>query len=69
MELSEIEDLPNKLLREEAGRAFRLHASASMDMWLCAKKANEDGRAKVAEASKAIQVEANLAKDMQAAER
>ncbi|CAL2271005.1 unnamed protein product [Prunus armeniaca] len=57
MELSEIEDLPKKLLREEAGRAFRLQASASMDMWLCvkrainaaekAKKAYEDGRAKV----------------------
>ncbi|CAL9000862.1 unnamed protein product [Prunus brigantina] len=37
MELSEIEDLPKKLLREEAGRAFRLQASASMDMWLCVK--------------------------------
>ncbi|CAL9000920.1 unnamed protein product [Prunus brigantina] len=59
MELSEIEELPKKLLREEAGRAFRLQASASMDMWLCvkcpinaaekAKKAYEDGRAKVAE--------------------
>ncbi|CAL2238408.1 unnamed protein product [Prunus armeniaca] len=79
MELSEIEDLPKKLLREEAGRAFRLQASASMDMWLCiklainaaekAKKAYEDGRAKVAEASKTIQAQANLAKDMQAAER
>ncbi|CAL9020652.1 unnamed protein product [Prunus brigantina] len=79
MELSEIEDLPKKLLREEAGRAFRLQASASMDMWLCvkrainaaekAKKAYEDGRAKVAEAGKAIQAQANLVKDMQAAER
>ncbi|CAL2227259.1 unnamed protein product [Prunus armeniaca] len=79
MELSEIEDLPKKLLREEAGRAFRLQASASMDMWLCVKrainaaekvkKAYEDGRAKVAEAGKAIQAQANLAKDMQAAER
>ncbi|CAL2247797.1 unnamed protein product [Prunus armeniaca] len=79
MELSEIEDLPKKLLREEAGRAFRLQASASMDMWLCvkrainavekAKKAYEDGRAKVAEAGKAIQAQANLAKDMQAAKR
>ncbi|CAL8116861.1 unnamed protein product [Prunus armeniaca] len=79
MELSEIEDLPKKLLWEEAGRAFRLQASASMDMWLCvkrainaaekAKKAYEDGRAKVAEAGKAIQAQANLAKDMQAAER
>ncbi|CAL8998322.1 unnamed protein product, partial [Prunus brigantina] len=79
MELSEIEELPKKLLREEAGRAFRLQASASMDMWLCvkraitatekAKKAYEDGRAKVAEVGKAIQVNANLAKDLQAAER
>ncbi|CAL9000624.1 unnamed protein product [Prunus brigantina] len=78
MELSEIEDLPKKLLREEAGRAFRLQASASMDMWLCvkrainsaekAKKAYEDGRAKVAEAGKAIQDHAHLVKDMQAAE-
>ncbi|CAL2272496.1 unnamed protein product [Prunus armeniaca] len=79
MELSEIEDLPKKLLREEAGRAFRLQPSASMDMWLCVKrainaaektkKAYEDGRAKVAEAGKTIQAQANLAKDMQAAER
>ncbi|CAL8164405.1 unnamed protein product [Prunus armeniaca] len=78
MELSEIEDLPKKLIREEAGRAFRLQASASMDMWLCvkrainaaekAKKAYEDGRARVAEAGKAIQAHANLAKDMQATE-
>ncbi|CAL9018063.1 unnamed protein product [Prunus brigantina] len=79
MELSDIEELPKKSLREEAGRAFRLQASASMDMWLCAKrainaaekakKAYEDGRAKVAEAGKAIQTQANLVKDMQAAER
>ncbi|CAL8112647.1 unnamed protein product [Prunus armeniaca] len=73
MELSEIEDLPKKLLREEAGRAFCLQASASMDMWLCvkqainaaekAKKAYEDSRARVVEAGKAIQDHANLAKD------
>ncbi|CAL2269982.1 unnamed protein product [Prunus armeniaca] len=79
MELSEIEELPKKLLREEAGRAFRLKASASMDMWLCmkrainaaekAKKAYDDGRARVAEAGKAIQDHANLVKDLQAAER
>ncbi|CAL8112746.1 unnamed protein product [Prunus armeniaca] len=37
MELSEIEDLPKKLLQEEVGRAFRLQASASIDMWLCVK--------------------------------
>ncbi|CAL8085555.1 unnamed protein product [Prunus armeniaca] len=30
MELSEIEELPKKLLREEAGRAFRLQASISL---------------------------------------
>ncbi|CAL9018473.1 unnamed protein product, partial [Prunus brigantina] len=79
MELSDIEDLPKKVLREEAGRAFRLQASASMDMWLCmkrainaaerSKKAYEDGRAKVAEAGKAIQANEDLAKDLQAAER
>ncbi|CAL8136798.1 unnamed protein product [Prunus armeniaca] len=79
MELSEIEELPRRLLREEAGRAFRLQASASMDMWLCmkrainasekAKKAYDDGRARVAEAGKAIQDHANLVKDLQAAER
>ncbi|CAL8134569.1 unnamed protein product [Prunus armeniaca] len=49
-----------------------------MDMWLCmkrainaaekAKKAYDDGRARVAEAGKAIQDHANLAKDLQAAE-
>ncbi|CAL9010607.1 unnamed protein product, partial [Prunus brigantina] len=53
--------------------------TASMDMWLCvkrainaaekAKKAYDDGRAKVAEAGKAIQDHAHLVKDMQAAER
>ncbi|CAL2228544.1 unnamed protein product [Prunus armeniaca] len=79
MELNEIEELPKKLLREEAGCTFRLQASASMDMWLCvkrainaaekAKKAYEDGRARVAEVGKAIQDHANLAKDLQAAER
>ncbi|CAL2277638.1 unnamed protein product [Prunus armeniaca] len=73
MELSEIDELPKKLLREEGSRAFRLQASASMDMWLCmrraintakrAKKVYEDGRAKVAEAGKALQDHANLLKD------
>ncbi|CAL2277046.1 unnamed protein product [Prunus armeniaca] len=61
MELSEIKKLPTKLLREEASRAFRLQALA--------KKAYEDGRARVVEAGKAIQAHANLAKDMQATER
>ncbi|CAL8163010.1 unnamed protein product [Prunus armeniaca] len=105
MELNEIEELPKRLIQEEAGHAFCLQASvsfqpfpgrltdcflyissdipfvphASMDMWLCvkrainaakkAKKAYEDGRARVAEAGKAIQDHANLAKDLQAAER
>ncbi|CAL2232161.1 unnamed protein product [Prunus armeniaca] len=79
MELSKIEELPKKLIREEAGRTFRLQDSASMDMWLCmrrainaverAKKAYEDGRAKVAEAGKALQNDAHLVKDMQAAKR
>ncbi|CAL8090632.1 unnamed protein product [Prunus armeniaca] len=63
MELNEIEELPKKLLREEAGRAFRLQASALMDMWLCMKRAIN------AEAGKVIQDHANLAKDLQAAER
>ncbi|CAL2237450.1 unnamed protein product [Prunus armeniaca] len=39
MELSEIEALPKKILREEAGCAFRLQASSSMDMWLYMKRA------------------------------
>ncbi|XP_016648286.1 PREDICTED: uncharacterized protein LOC107880709 [Prunus mume] len=83
MELSEIEELPKKLIREEDGRAFRLQASASyrslMYIWLCvkraitaaerAKKAYEDDRAKVAEVGQVLQAHANLVKDMQAAER
>ncbi|BBG99546.1 hypothetical protein Prudu_009268, partial [Prunus dulcis] len=79
MELPEIDELPKKLLREQAGRAFRLQASASMDMWLCvkraitaaerAKKAYDDGRAKVAEAGKVLQDHAQLFKEKEAAER
>ncbi|XP_034197670.1 uncharacterized protein LOC117613133 [Prunus dulcis] len=79
MELPEIDELPKKLLREEAGRAFRLQASASLDMWLCVKraisaaervkKAYDDGRAKVAEAGKALQDHAHLLKEKEAAER
>ncbi|KAL6276206.1 hypothetical protein ACE6H2_019807 [Prunus campanulata] len=79
MDLSEIDDLPKRALREEAGRAFRLQASASMDMWLCMKRAitaaerakrmYEDGRSKVADAAKALQDHANLVQDMHAAER
>ncbi|CAL2257078.1 unnamed protein product [Prunus armeniaca] len=78
MELSEIEEIPKRLIREEAGRAFCLQASAFMDIWLCmrraitaaerAKKAYEDGRAKVAEAGKALQDHAHLLKDKQAVE-
>lgn len=104
MDLSEIEELPKRLLREEAGCAFRLQASvsfllcklmitvssytfadsvfifqASIDILLCmkraisapkcAKKAYDDGRAKVAEAGKALQDHAHLLKDKQAAKR
>ncbi|CAL9011370.1 unnamed protein product [Prunus brigantina] len=79
MELSEIDELPKRLLWREAGCAFRLQASASMDMWLCmrraitvaerTKKAYEDGHVKVAEAGKALQDQAHLHKDKQAAER
>ncbi|KAL6284824.1 hypothetical protein ACE6H2_015753 [Prunus campanulata] len=79
MDLSEIDDLPKRALREEAGRAFRLQASASMDMWLCMKRAitaaerakrmYEDGRSKVADAAKALQDHASLVQDMHAAER
>ncbi|XP_034199565.1 uncharacterized protein LOC117614769 [Prunus dulcis] len=79
MELPEIDELPKKLLREQAGRAFRLQASASMDIWLSfkraisaakrAKKAYNDGRAKVAEVDKALQDHAQLLKEKEAAER
>ncbi|CAL2227547.1 unnamed protein product [Prunus armeniaca] len=68
MELSEIEDLPKKLLREEASRAFRLQALRAINATEKAKKAYEDGMARVAEAGQAIQAHANLAKDTQAAE-
>ncbi|BBG99119.1 hypothetical protein Prudu_008709, partial [Prunus dulcis] len=79
MELPEVDELPKKLLREQAGRAFRLQAAASMEMWLSvkraisaaerAKRAYDDGRAKVAEAGKAIQDHAQLLKEKEAAER
>ncbi|BBG93369.1 hypothetical protein Prudu_001357, partial [Prunus dulcis] len=91
MELPEVDELPKKLLREQAGRAFRLQAAvgllfdylprvqASMEMWLCvkraisaaerAKKAYDDGRAKVTEAGKAIQDHAQLLKEKEAVER
>ncbi|CAL8169584.1 unnamed protein product [Prunus armeniaca] len=45
MELFEIEDLPKKLLREEAGRAFRLQASVSANhsqlQWACGCASSE----------------------------
>ncbi|BBN67737.1 hypothetical protein Prudu_168S000100, partial [Prunus dulcis] len=78
MELPEVDELPKKLLREQAGRAFRLQAAASMEMWLCvkraisaaekAKRAYDDGRAKVAEAGK-LSRHAQLLKEKEAAER
>ncbi|CAL8167671.1 unnamed protein product [Prunus armeniaca] len=53
-----------KSLCEQAGRAFRLQATANMEMWLGMKRAvnmaervqkkYEDGRAKVAEAGKML---------------
>ncbi|KAL6280046.1 hypothetical protein ACE6H2_016927 [Prunus campanulata] len=65
MELSEIEQLLMKTLREQTGRAFRLQAAADMEMWLCAKRAVnaaeryqkkfEEGRSKIADAGKLIQ--------------
>ncbi|CAL2229906.1 unnamed protein product [Prunus armeniaca] len=65
MELPELEQLPMKSLREQAGRAFRLQAAANMEMWLGMKrtvntaervqKKCEDDRAKVAEAGKMLQ--------------
>ncbi|CAL8088952.1 unnamed protein product [Prunus armeniaca] len=65
MELPELEQLPMKSLREQAGQAFRLQAAANMEMWLGMKRAvntaehvqkkGEDDRAKVAEAGKMLQ--------------
>ncbi|XP_021832639.1 eukaryotic translation initiation factor 5B-like [Prunus avium] len=65
MELSEIEQLSMKTLREQTGRAFRLQAAGEMEMWLCAKRAMnaaeryqkrfEEGRSKIADAGKMLQ--------------
>ncbi|CAL9007051.1 unnamed protein product [Prunus brigantina] len=65
MELPELEQLPMKSVREQAGRAFRVQAAANMEMWLGMKRAVnaaeraqkrfEDGRAKIAEAGKMLQ--------------
>ncbi|BBG99218.1 hypothetical protein Prudu_008831 [Prunus dulcis] len=66
---------------QESYRQSKLSTTpkASMEMWLCvkraisaaerAKKAYDDGRAKVAEAGKAIQDHAHLLKEKEAAER
>ncbi|KAI5321484.1 hypothetical protein L3X38_030555 [Prunus dulcis] len=79
MDLVEIDELPKKGLREEACRAFRLQASASMDMLLCmerainaaesAKRAYDDGHSKVAESGKVLQDHANLIKEKEGLER
>ncbi|KAL6274761.1 hypothetical protein ACE6H2_025453 [Prunus campanulata] len=73
MELSEIDELPKRALREEAGRAFRLQATLCMKRAINAaersKRMYEDGRAKVADAAKALQDHASLVQDMHAAER
>ncbi|CAL2238722.1 unnamed protein product [Prunus armeniaca] len=70
MKLSELEQLPTKTMREQAGRSFRLQAAisilfADMEMWLYMKRAigvaerhqkkADESRAKLAEAGKIIQ--------------
>ncbi|CAL9019285.1 unnamed protein product [Prunus brigantina] len=66
MELPEIEQLPMKSLREQAGRALRLQAAVTnMEVWLGLKRAvnaaeraqkkYEEGRAKIADAGKMLQ--------------
>ncbi|KAI5312713.1 hypothetical protein L3X38_041887 [Prunus dulcis] len=52
MKLSEIEELPKKLLWEQAGRAFWLQASRAVIATEWAKMAYEDGHSKVSEAGK-----------------
>ncbi|CAL8169205.1 unnamed protein product [Prunus armeniaca] len=68
MELSEIEELSNKVLWEEARCAFCLQASRAISAAESAKKAYEDGCSKVAEAGKALQDHPYLLKDKQAIE-
>ncbi|XP_034219135.1 uncharacterized protein LOC117630536 [Prunus dulcis] len=78
MELPEVDELPKRLLLAVLTDT-RNRSSASMEMWLCVKraisaaervkKAYDDGRAKVAEAGKAIQDHAHLLKEKEAAER
>ncbi|KAL6277239.1 hypothetical protein ACE6H2_020840 [Prunus campanulata] len=65
MELSEIEQLSMKTLREQTDRAFRLQAAADMEMWLCTKRAVnaveryqkkfDEGHSKIADAGKMLQ--------------
>ncbi|CAL2276292.1 unnamed protein product [Prunus armeniaca] len=54
MELSEIEELPKRLLREEARRAFHLQATRAITVAERDKRMYDDGRAKVVEAGKAL---------------
>ncbi|CAL8175093.1 unnamed protein product [Prunus armeniaca] len=82
MELFEIAELLKRVLQEDAGRAFRLQALASMDIWLLmkrtisaterAKKAYDDGSAKASEAKLAemrvvLDFAVTMAKDAKAA--
>ncbi|CAL8167553.1 unnamed protein product [Prunus armeniaca] len=65
MELSELEQVSRKIVREQVGQAFRLQAVANMEMWLGMKRAinvaahiqkkYEDSRDKIVEAGKLIQ--------------
>ncbi|CAL8080280.1 unnamed protein product [Prunus armeniaca] len=62
MELPELEQLPMKSVREQAGLAFRLQVAANMEMWLGMKRAinaaervqrkYDEGQAKIAEVGK-----------------
>ncbi|KAI5337711.1 hypothetical protein L3X38_016982 [Prunus dulcis] len=73
MELSELEQLLIKTVRQLAGRAFLHQAAAGMEMWLCMKRALnaanryrerfEDSRVRIAEAGKAIQDADGLAEE------
>ncbi|BBN68886.1 hypothetical protein Prudu_623S000200, partial [Prunus dulcis] len=71
MELPEVDELPKKILREQAGRlhgdvAVRQAGHSAAER---AKRAYDDGRAKVAEAGKALQEHAQLLREKEAAER
>ncbi|BBN70163.1 hypothetical protein Prudu_1441S000200, partial [Prunus dulcis] len=74
MELPEIDELPKKLLREQAGRAFRVHGHVALRQagHHCCRTGEKGLRrrqAKVAEAGKALQDHAQLLKQKEAAER